>query len=44
MGGDRSVSLWGVKIPIKGSISFAKERLEIDNVKFHLEKEGVLVS
>jgi len=42
MGGDRSVSLWEVKIPIKGSISFAKDGLEIDNVKFHLEKEGVL--
>ncbi|MGB3479988.1 MAG: hypothetical protein WBB67_12630 [bacterium] len=31
-----------MKIPIKGSISFAKDGLEIDNIKFHLEKEGVL--
>lgn len=42
MSGDLSVSLWEVKIHIKGSISFAKDGLEIDNVKFHLDKDGVL--
>ena len=42
MSGDRSVSLWEVKIPIKGLISPQQDGLKMDNVEFHLYKDGCL--
>ncbi|MEA1958013.1 MAG: hypothetical protein U9N01_06630 [Euryarchaeota archaeon] len=42
MGGDRSVSSWEVKSPIKGSISLQRDGLLLDKVGFHLDKDGFL--
>jgi len=42
MSGDRHVSLWEVKIPIKGWISLQQDGIGLDDVTFHLDKDGFL--
>jgi len=42
MKGDRHVSLWEVKIPIKGWISIEQDGIGLDDVTFHLDKDGFL--
>jgi len=42
MSGDRHVSLWEVKIPIKGWISIEQDGIGLDDVTFHLDKDGFL--
>jgi hypothetical protein len=41
MKGDQNESLWEVKIPIKGRISIEQDGKGLDDITFHLDKDGI---